>query len=399
VYRDLHRRIALSFTAIVCALLVISGLAYIGTDFLASRSAVDRALQRRAVNVLRRVERAKSLAQIELADDEETEPIALIGPDGLLQAGVELPGIESVPSPGFSIVRAPWGTYRIYAARVMSGPAAGSMLVMEQPETVEVDDLGAKIALLLAVIVGVSVLTYLLGSLFAGRILGPVAENLERLEQFTADAGHELRTPLAAASASLDAGLRTGDVEAAAVEARSEVMRAGLLVDRLLELARLGRLTLAPETTDLSELVRKSIERHCSDAAGRGLTIESAIAPSVTVLCDPALVGRVIDNLIENALVYAYSGTSVSVALSPSELAVADQGPPLPSDQSCDIFEPFVQGDSSRSAEGFGLGLALVRQVVELHGWTVSGQSEGGEVIFTVRLRPRRSSARSIHGL
>jgi signal transduction histidine kinase len=389
MYRDLHRRIALSFTAIVCALLVVSGVAYIGTDFIASRRAVDRQLQRRAENVLRRVERATSISQIELAD-EDAEPIALMASDGSLLAGVQLPGIESVPPPGFTVIRVVWGTYRIYATPVRSGPAAGSMLVMEQPEKIDVEDLGEKAALLLAVIVGVSVLTYIFGSLFAGRILTPVRENVERLEQFTADAGHELRTPLAAASASLDAGLRTGEVEAGAIEARAEVMRAGQLVDRLLELARLGRLTLEPESTDLSGLVRESVERQRATAAERGLALSTTIASGVQVVCDPALVGRVIDNLIENAVKYADSGTTVRVSLSPSEFTVVDVGQPLPPADERDIFAPFVQGDSSRSAEGFGLGLALAKRVVDMHGWTVSATSVNGETAFTVRLRPGR---------
>lgn len=390
MYRDLHRRIALSFTAIVCGLLVISGVAYIGTDFVASRSAVDRQLQRRAQIVLKRVERATSISQIELSDEDDSEPIALMGQDGQLLAGVALPGIGSAPPPGFSAVRAVWGTYRIYATRVGVGPAAGSTLVMEQPEKIDVEDLGEKAAILVAVIVGVSALTYGLGSLFAGRILTPVTENVARLEQFTADAGHELRTPLAAASASLDAGLRTGDVEAGAIEARTEVMRAGRLVDRLLELARMGRLTLEPEDTDISDLVHQSVRRNLKAAGERGLTFDTAISSGVITRCDPALVGRVIDNLIENAVKYAQEETAILVALSSSELSVVNQGEPLPPADKCDIFEAFVQGDSSRSAEGNGLGLALVKRVVDLHGWTVSAWSAYGETTFTVRLRQGR---------
>ncbi len=391
MYRDLHRKIALSFTAIVCALLVVSGVAYIGTDFVASRGAVDRQLQRRAQDVLRRVENAKSLSQLEFGDESD-EPIAIMGPDGSQLAGISLPGISSAPQPGFSIVRAVWGTYRIYAVRIASGPAAGGTLVMEQPEKIDVEDLGEKAAILLAVVVGVSALTYLFGTLFAGRILAPVKENVERLEQFTADAGHELRTPLAAASASLDAGLRTGELEPSAIEARAEVMRAGELVDRLLELARLGRLTLEAESTDLSALVGASVERHRVAAAGAGLALKASVPEGIQVFCDPTLVGRLVDNLVENAIKYADGGTAVRVVLSTTELTVADRGQPLPPARERDIYEPFVQGDSSRSAEGFGLGLALVKRVADMHGWTVSATSETGETSFVVRFRSGRSS-------
>ncbi|MEV8552466.1 HAMP domain-containing sensor histidine kinase [Streptomyces glaucescens] len=218
-----------------------------------------------------------------------------------------------------------------------------------------------------------------------------------RVRQFVADAGHELRTPLASIRGYAEL-TRRGREEAgpdtrhALGRIESEAGRMTLLVEDLLLLARLdaGR-PLRFERTDLVPLVVDSVSD--ARAAGRDhdWRLELPDEPAL-VHADAARLQQVLVNLLANARTHTPPGTTVTARVRREGpwlcVDVRDDGPGIPPELLPHVFERFARGDSARSrATGStGLGLAIVRAVVTAHGGTVAVDSAPGRTVFTVRL-------------
>lgn len=224
----------------------------------------------------------------------------------------------------------------------------------------------------------------------------------EARAQLIQSASHDLKTPLTIIT--LAAGhlrracqdqAQTDPIIAAALEditaSATDMQR---LIEDMLESAalRAGReILLHPEPADLAELVRESIRRAGTLAAPRGIRIEAALEPA-TGAWDIARVGRVLDNLLVNAIKYSPAGASVDVTLATREdhalITVTDHGLGIPPDELDLVFRPFsrARNVSGRFA-GSGFGLAGALQIVRLHGGDITVRStQGRGSTFTVRL-------------
>jgi two-component system, sensor histidine kinase len=217
--------------------------------------------------------------------------------------------------------------------------------------------------------------------------------------EFLAVLGHELRNPLSAMLAALRVLERVGKHEDLTTNARQIIERqthhVTRLVDDLMDVNRLmaGKTVLALEPMDLASAVR-----HCvTTLSGAGRLDRHAVkldTVSAWVQADAVRLEQVIVNLLENAVKYTPPGGSILVTTRSdghdAVLAVRDSGVGIAPDLLSRVFEPFVQGSAATRARagGLGIGLAVVRSVVEMHGGRVRAVSEGpgrGST-FTVRL-------------
>jgi signal transduction histidine kinase len=216
--------------------------------------------------------------------------------------------------------------------------------------------------------------------------------------QFLANVSHDLRTPLTTLQVHLETLSLKEDLP---MEERRGLLAVTLaqcrrlirLVERLLELARLDarHVALSPEPFQLAELVHDIAMKFelAARQAGVALRIEHPTGLPL-VSADIPLIERVIDNLIENAVRYAPPGGEVTVRLKPElqtvRVEVHDTGPGIPDSERERVFDRFYRGDKSRSSGSghCGLGLAIVRSVLELHGSAIDfmSGSEGGTMFF-----------------
>ncbi|HZS03522.1 MAG TPA: ATP-binding protein, partial [Blastocatellia bacterium] len=228
------------------------------------------------------------------------------------------------------------------------------------------------------------------------------AEEASRLkDDFLATVSHELRTPLNSIlgwarmlrSGKLDAQAAARAIETIERNARSQ---AGIIED-ILDVSRIitGRLRLDFQTVDLQPVIEAAVDSVRPAAESRGVLIEQRLDAAVShVSGDPQRIQQVIWNLLSNAIKFTPRGGRVRIALerinSHIEITVSDTGVGIRSEFLPYVFDRFRQADSSstRMHGGLGLGLAIVRHLVELHGGAVSAESggEGQGATFRVRL-------------
>jgi PAS domain S-box-containing protein len=218
-----------------------------------------------------------------------------------------------------------------------------------------------------------------------------LSEADRRKNEFLATLAHELRNPLAPISNAVQVLRRRGARDAESVESSSELLERQVaqmsrLVDDLIDMGRItnGRIELRKERVDLSTVVSQAVEttRAQYRSMNQELTIVMPEEP-VFLYVDPTRLTQVLGNLLNNACKFSNRGGRVSLTVRPEngevEIRVRDNGIGMTPDELPRVFEMFTQLDTSleRSRDGLGIGLTLVRTLVELHGGSVTVHSEG----------------------
>jgi PAS domain S-box-containing protein len=215
-------------------------------------------------------------------------------------------------------------------------------------------------------------------------------------DEFLALLGHELRNPLAPIVTALELmRMRDRSSEREQVIIRRQVRHLTRLVDDLLDVSRItrGKVELRKENLDAQEVLARAVEMVMPSIEQKQQHLRLAIAP-VRWRGDPARLAQIVSNLLTNASHYSEQGASIAllagVVDGSLEIEVSDNGMGIPPELLPRIFEPFVQGERQlRSAVGgLGVGLALVKNLAEMHGGSVTARSDGLEQgsTFVVRL-------------
>jgi heavy metal sensor kinase len=244
-------------------------------------------------------------------------------------------------------------------------------------------------------------------ALAINRMLARIEDAFESTKSFTADAAHELRTPLAALRCRLELAANRMDESKEAQEAVADSLAAvaelARLVEDLLLLAKLDAQQVLDEArvVNLARLLDDLEEPFRVLAEDRGVSLVFKKAPDCRVEGNSRLIRRLFSNLIENAVVYTPAGGSVDVSVNcdggACRLAVTDTGVGIGPQDLRRIFERFHRADRSRARgkAGAGLGLSISQRIAELHGGSISVTSqEGAGSAFTVTLPacPARAS-------
>ena len=166
------------------------------------------------------------------------------------------------------------------------------------------------------------------------------------------------------------------------------------LINEFFDITRfnLSHIELERRPTDLTRMLQQVVSEFQPILAEKGLSCRLDLPERLIGDCDPDKLARVFDNLLRNACHYSFSDTEVTVSGQArgdqAVLAFANQGPDIPPEKLSRIFEQFFRLDTARSSAsgGAGLGLAIAKEIVELHGGTIAARSVHGQITFTVTL-------------
>src|SRR3990172_324312 len=239
--------------------------------------------------------------------------------------------------------------------------------------------------------------------------LGAAAARQAGLERMRRDlvawAGHDLQTPLTSIRAILEA-VADGVIEDPATRqqylqtAQRNIKDLSHLIDDLFEVAQLqaGSFRLHLETSSLNDLISDTAEGFSGQIADRRIQLEGRVAPGVDpVVLDPARIGRVLSNLLANALRHTPDGGQITIEAigGPDEvrISVRDNGEGIAPEDLPHVFDSFYRGEKSRgrASGGSGLGLAIAPGFVEAHGGVIAAESPPGQgttVSFTLPRQP-----------
>ncbi len=340
--------------------------------------------------------------------DDETgqvdvnESAAIIGPRALdaVLAAAEDPSVEMGTIPEYNVI---WKRGPIPGGeRIAIANSAATQATLLNQLYLSIGEGVVFLLLILLVVWRLSV-----------RMLEPVRLAWEAQQRFTADASHELKTPLAVIMA--DTKIMTDGIERFPPEQRrwvestaEEAERMQVLVTSLLELSKADAATITTENVyrsddiDLSALVEAACLEFEVMAFESGCAMDESLEGGLHVVGDEAAIDRVVRILLDNAVKYAKRGTEVKVRLAEDRggtvaLAVNNQGETLSKSDVAHIFDRFYRSDSSRSREtgGFGLGLAIAQATVIANGGDITcASSDEAGTTFTMSLPLRKRGPR-----
>lgn len=239
----------------------------------------------------------------------------------------------------------------------------------------------------LVVLNGVMLLVgYWLSMLLARRTLAPIERAMRAQVQFVSDASHELRTPLTALMTTNEVALRKKTLDEKKVRAVfqrniDEVEKLRKLTDNLLQLTQVDNQQIEKQAVDMAKLVRDTVDRYQPVADKKQVVLDVQV-PSVNHVVAVVAVTQILGTLIDNAIKYSPSGSTVVIRLDGQTLSVVDQGIGIAKQNQAKIFNRFYRSDEARTRghnSGYGLGLAIAKAVADKNGYQLSVKSELGQ--------------------
>ncbi len=236
---------------------------------------------------------------------------------------------------------------------------------------------------------------YFFVRILARKAIRPIAQNMERQKQFVTDAGHELKTPVAIIMANTEAmELCTGETKWSR-NIREQAQRLSGLTQNLLTLAKIDENTFmeSVEQVSMTKTVNSVIDMFMEPAALKHILIEGDVAEQVELRANADMMTRLISTLLDNAVKYASSDSTVHISLKKADsgavFVIKNRCDELPQCEPEKLFDRFYRADAARTQKkgGYGIGLSAAQAITELHKGVISVKYEPENVIaFTVKL-------------
>lgn len=225
-------------------------------------------------------------------------------------------------------------------------------------------------------------------------IVKPAEESLNKQKQFTEDASHELKTPLAIIMANVDNLEASPENSKWIYNIKSEADRMNKLIMQLLDLAKIENKKHEDYVEEnLSKIVEKSVLTFESLTFEKNIKLETNIEENINLKCNSDDIKQLMTILIDNAIVHSFEEDGkIIVDLSKEKneiiLKVSNRGEPIPKEEEEKIFERFYKRDNSRNrdANNYGLGLAIAKSIVEIYNGKITAHSENEYTTFKVVL-------------
>lgn len=405
----MRARLAVTYAVVLLAALSLTSVAVLWQQERIGVRRVDRELETLAATLANSVrdESRESRDQEHVAEEAQelvacaSHSVAIFNAQGTLLAArwnsLRMPASVALQAAGTQTINTESGAWRVRRQLVGSGDQAMRLLVATPLSDVQREQREAREAMVVGIPI-VFILTTGGGLYLASVSVRPIAAALAAQRRFTADASHELRTPVSVIRATVDVTLNRQHREEAEYREALDVVggqarRLGRLVQSMLVLARAdaGAYPFHPVDVYLDELVmecRTAVEAMASE---RSVSVVMHPIPETPCRGDEDLLRQLLLNVVQNAVQHARQNGRVEIGLRPDGerlcLRITNDGPGIPVADQSRIFERFVQLDPARRDQGAGLGLPIARWIAELHGGSIVVEnSEADSTTFCLSL-------------
>lgn len=224
-----------------------------------------------------------------------------------------------------------------------------------------------------------SLILYFIGFKFVNKAFIPVEENMQDMKDFIHNAGHELKTPISVIDSNIQLidDLKIYDVEMTK-ELKNEVLRLNSIIDWLIQLSNIDLLK-DTQKNNLKDIILDIIAELKYKIEDKKLKIDINIPENINIRANTDYLYMCVSNIIINAIKYNHNKWSISISYKDWVLKIKDSGVWIPESQIDKIFNRFYKADTSRSSEGFWIGLSLVNKIADIYSWDIDVKSKEGK--------------------
>ncbi len=235
-----------------------------------------------------------------------------------------------------------------------------------------IDDIIRDILRFLALDILILIPFYLMGRYFVRETLSPVDDNLDSMQHFIHDAGHELKTPLAIVSGNLQIMRDTQKLTDPSLveDSISAISLMASNLDWLLELTQIAR-TPTVTHTPLSLAITEELSRYSESIEKKHITVEKHIRAKSSLPIDRKHFSLLFGNLLKNAITYNTDHGSITLRADEKGFSISDTGVGISADEKEKIWERFYRGEGASRTHGSGIGLSIVERIVKIYWWKV----------------------------
>lgn len=217
---------------------------------------------------------------------------------------------------------------------------------------------------------------YFIGRKFVDKALHPVEENIKDMKDFIHNAGHELKTPISVIDSNIQLidDMKIYDAEMTQ-ELRIETQRLNSIIEGLITLSNIDTFR-ETEHISLQEIIKEIIKEYKFKISDKKLTINIDIEKSIQVTAYKNYLYICLSNIIWNAIKYNSKKGTIDISYKHGKLSIQDSGIGIEESDIIKVFDRFFKADNSRSSEGFGIGLSLVKKISDIYNWNIQVSSK-----------------------
>lgn len=217
---------------------------------------------------------------------------------------------------------------------------------------------------------------YILSSRFVNNTLSPVEKNMEQMEQFIHNAGHELKTPLSVIKSSLELMKLSKKYDEGIAESIYELDRMNNLIQALIHLSTVDENQENSEVINIQEICEKLKKNYLTSLNEKHISLNIITKKPLFIQANREYTEIFLSNLLSNAIKYNQENGEINIILEEKSLTLQDTGIGIAKENLGKIFDRFYQENNTRTENSFGIGLSLVDRIASVYKWTVIIESE-----------------------
>lgn len=394
MFKKFQHKIALKFTIIISLLVIITGISYTYLQIWNSYRDIDNYLISKVDDIKNKIE-LTFLGNRKIITQSHIERISggldtyiriLDENKQILYIGEFFKNIPTDVNDNFFDIILKDGNYRVYQSNFINTTTFDGYIDIVSRLSIQKENIHNNIIIMMIASIITSIIIYIVSSFFTKQTLIPAEKMFMQLEQFTYDASHELYTPLSEINLYLDLALKTKNFEKHISNAKKEIKTSISVIKKLLELTKIENAVIDKQNINISRLLNEILDNYKEKIKLQNIKLITNIQYGIKINGDKILIQQMFKNLIDNAIKFSRdTDGNINITLTNNTFTISNNGKGIPQNEMKYIFNRFYRTSNTHSHQsGYGIGLTIVKQIIDLHQWKISVDSNNEYTIFTI---------------